>query len=495
MNIITAAQTKDADRHTIETEPIASVDLMERAANAFVTAFIPLYPDSNTSILICCGTGNNGGDGLAIARLLQAHGYDAITVWVVRFANSERDDFTANFARLHNTPIRITEFFPGDKLPDIDQTVIIDALLGSGLNKPLTGDWLRLVKHINGVPGRKVAVDVPTGLRADGIIPDTEYALYAHDVISFQRPKLSFFFPESAKAIERFHVVDIGLDESYIERLPTDFRLITRDDIQRIYRNRLPFSHKGTYGHALLIAGNTRTMGAALLCCGASVYSGAGLTSACIPPAGLAALNTCHPEVMYCPEEDLAEIWGTFDAVGIGPGLGQREKLLTACLGYSAKPMVIDADAITLLAREPSLMEKLPTPCILTPHMKEFDRLFGTHSSWWDRLRTAREQAEARHIVLVLKNRYTFIVMPDGSVYINPTGNPAMASGGMGDVLTGMLTSFLAQGYPPQEAAILACYLHGTAGDQLAANGMAVVPAGKLIRMIPLAIGNRGGFS
>ncbi|SEK18190.1 NAD(P)H-hydrate dehydratase [Parapedobacter koreensis] len=489
MNIITAAQTRDADRHTIETDPIASIDLMERASGTFVTVFMQLYPDRNTSILVCCGTGNNGGDGLAIARLLQAHGYDEIAVWIARFSDRESDDFSANLARLHNTPIPITEFFPGDELPVIHQAVVIDALLGSGLNKPLTGDWLRLVQHINEAASRRVAVDIPTGLPPDGIIPEAQYTVYTHDVISFQRPKLSFFFPESAKAIERFHVVDIGLDESFIERLPSDFSLITAADIQRIYHKRKPFTHKGTYGHALLIAGDSRTMGAALLSCGASLYSGAGLTSACIPPEGLVALNTSHPEVMYCPAADLPEAWDKFDAVGIGPGLGQREKLLAECLTYVAKPLVIDADAINLLARASPLMGRLPGQCILTPHMKEFDRLFGTHRTWWDRLCTAREQAEARHIILVLKNRYTFIVTPDGKVYINPTGNPAMASGGTGDVLTGMLTSFLAQHYTPEEAAILACYLHGAAGDLLANEGMAVVPAGRLLENIPRAIG------
>ncbi|MGK6349953.1 NAD(P)H-hydrate dehydratase [Parapedobacter sp. DT-150] len=488
MNLITSAQIRDADNHTIETEPIASIDLMERASEAFVARFIALYPDPNASILVCCGTGNNGGDGLAIARLLQTHRYDAIAVWVARFGGHESNDFAANLARLYNTPIPITEFFPGDELPDIHQAIVIDALLGSGLSKPLEEDWLRLAQHINEASSTTVAVDIPTGLRADGIMPETEYVIHVHDVVSFQRPKLSFFFPESAKAIDRFHVVDIGLDESYIEHLPSDFRLVGVADIQRIYRKRKPFSHKGTYGHALLIAGNIRTMGAALLSCGASLYSGAGLTSACIPREGLEALNMRYPEVMYCPREELPNAWEKFDAVGIGPGLGDASDILLRVLDYAIKPLVLDADALTFLADHQSSIKKLPQQSILTPHMKEFDRLFGTHSTWWDRLRTAREQANVHHLIIVLKNQYTFIVMPDGQVLINPTGNPAMASGGMGDVLTGMLTSLLAQGYPAQEAAVLACYLHGAAGDQLFAEGMAVVPAGRLIERIPEVI-------
>lgn len=486
--IITAAQLRDTDRHTIEQTPIASLDLMENASAAFVTAFIQLYPDKHTPILVCCGTGNNGGDGLAIARLLQARGYDAVSVWIARFASRESDDFAANFARLHHTPVRITELFPADEFAEIQQHVIIDALLGSGLNKPLDGDWLRLAQHLNGANSRTVAVDIPSGLRADGTMPENEYTIYADDVITFHRPKLSFFFPESARAMARFHVVDIGLDDGFIERLPSNYRLVETADIQHIYRHRAPFSHKGTYGHALVIAGSVNTMGAALLTCGASVYAGAGLTSAAIPPEGLAALNARHPEVMYCSWDDLSEVWDRCNAVAIGPGLGTASHHLSTIATYPAKPFVIDADALSYLGEKPKLLQKLPKESILTPHMKEFDRLFGPHSNWWDRLQTARKQAAALGLVIILKNRYTFIALPDGDVAVNPTGNPAMASGGMGDVLTGILASFLAQGYSPQEAAILGCYLHGLAGDRLLAAGMAVIPATQVIEELPSAI-------
>lgn len=488
-NIITAVQMREADQHVIETEPIASIDLMEQASQAFVSTFMRLYPDKNTRILICCGTGNNGGDGLAIARLLQEHHYDAITVWIARFTAHESDDFATNFARLHHTPVSIAEFLPTDEFPDNSpHAVVIDAVLGSGLKRPLEGDFLRLARHINNAKKNVIAVDVPTGLRADGVIPIADETIFATHVIAFQRPKLSFFFPESAKAMERFHVVDIGLDERFIENMPSDFKLVEALDIRQIYRRRKPFSHKGTYGHALLIAGSESTMGAALLSCGASLYSGAGLTSACIPADGLVALNTRYPEVMYCAWNDLENQWDRFNAVGIGPGIGLAVDLEWV-LNHVAKPMVFDADALTILANRKSLFKKLPKQSILTPHMKEFDRLFGRHDNWWDRVQTAKKQATENQLVIVLKNRYSFIALPDGRVLVNPTGNPAMASGGMGDVLTGMLTSFLAQGYPPEEATVLACYLHGASGDRLAADGMAVVPATTVIKLIPRVIG------
>lgn len=489
--IITAAQTQEADRYTIETTPIASIDLMENASLAFVSVFMQLFPDKNTHVLICCGTGNNGGDGLAIARLLQEHSYDAVAVWVARFGGSESDEFATNISRLYNTPILITEFFPGDELPAIHQSIVIDALLGSGLNKPLQGDWLRMVEHINRAGKPIVAIDIPTGLRADGMLPSSEPTIQAQHTISFQRPKLSFFFPESAKSVGQFHVVDIGLNEAFIEKLPSDFKLIESSDIQQLYRHREPFTHKGSYGHALIIAGDTQTMGAALLACEACLYSGAGLTTVFIPETGLTALNTRLPEVMYCGMDELPKMWKRADAIGIGPGLGQRASWLIDTVTHTDKPMVIDADALNFLSQNKKLLDRLPKHSILTPHVKEFDRLFGAHDSWWDRVQTAKKQAIAHQLIILLKNQYTFIALPDGDLLVNPTGNPAMASGGMGDVLTGMLTAFLAQGYPPYNAAILACYVHGAAGDQLASEaGLAVIPAGQLVQAIPSVLGN-----
>lgn len=483
-SILTVKQMRAADQHTIKTAPITSIDLMERASAAFTTVVQTRYADKHTSILICCGTGNNGGDGLAAARLLQARGYDSLSVWIARFSDRETDDFTENLRRLYQTPVPITEFLPGDAFPPIASSVIIDALLGSGLNKPLEGDWLRIVRHINRHQKKVIAIDTPTGMRADGIIPDTEEMVYADDVVSFQRPKISFFFPESARAMHRFEVADIGLDEPFMEQMSADFKLVELSDVKQVYRQRMPFSHKGTYGHALIVAGSETHMGAALLSCGGSLFSGAGKITACISSSGLTALNTRYPEVMYCSSSDLAAQWASFDAVGIGPGLGTRIADLPAILAYPPKPLVLDADALTLLSEDRELFAKLPPGCILTPHMKEFDRLFGYHASWWERLQTAKEMAARHQLVIILKNRYTFIVLPEERVLINPTGNAAMAIGGMGDVLTGMIVALLAQQYAPAEAAMLACYIHGMAGDQLAGNQAIVLPS-QLMTQIP----------
>ncbi|MFC6103047.1 NAD(P)H-hydrate dehydratase [Olivibacter domesticus] len=494
-NIMTVSQTREADRFTIANEPVSTIDLMERASQAFVQKFISLFSDQRISVLICCGPGNNGGDGLAISRLLYEYGYSNIRVWIADFNGSRTDDFKVNFQRLSEIPIHVNELANTDNFEAIEAAIVIDALLGSGLNKPLEGALLNLVRHINASGKQVISVDIPSGMPADGNIMVETESIFARDVISFQRPKLSFFFPESAKSLRYFHTVDIGLDETYISALKTDFFEITEDDIRSALIKRSPFNHKGTFGHCLIFAGNINTMGAALLSAEASLYTGSGLTSLCIPPSGLSALNTRLPEAMALEREQLPSIRNLekYAALAVGPGLGVGEdekKYLRLLLNSKITSTVIDADALNILAQEGELFEQLKPGTIITPHMKEFDRLFGSSKNWWERTAKARENAVKRQIIIVLKNRYTFIAMPNGKVIINPTGNPGMASGGMGDVLCGMIGSLLAQGYAAEEAAMLACFLHGKAGDLLAEEGMAVIPPTMLIQKIPKVIGD-----
>lgn len=493
-NIMTVSQTREADRFTIINEPIASIDLMERASKAFVKKFISLFSDKNIRILVCCGPGNNGGDGLAIGRLLYEHGYFNLKVWVADFTGRRSEDFKLNFQRLSEFPIKMEELVKASKFEAIEANIVIDALLGSGLNKPLHGDLLAVVRHINASGKRVISVDIPSGMPADGDIAEEVESIFAKDVISFQRPKLSFFFPESAKCLENFHLVDIGLDETHISGLKTDFLEVTEDDIRSTLKKRSSFSHKGTFGHCLILAGNINTMGAALLSAEASLYTGSGLTSLCIPSSGLNALNTRLPEVMALEREQLTRIehLEKYTSLTIGPGLGvgEEETIYIRFLLDSEAAMVIDADALNILAQEKELFQQLKPKTVITPHMKEFDRLFGNSKNWWERVAKARENAVNRQIIIVLKNRYTFIAIPDGTILINPTGNPGMGSGGMGDVLSGMIGSLLAQGYSSEEAAMLACFLHGKAGDLLTEEGMAVIPPTMLIQKIPKVIGD-----
>ncbi|GAB3909713.1 NAD(P)H-hydrate dehydratase [Mucilaginibacter boryungensis] len=490
--LLIADDIRKADAYTIKHESISPIDLMERAAKAFVGWFINHFPDKKQGISVYCGTGNNGGDGLAIARMLQQHKYTNVNVVIARFSKKSSDDFNANLERLKSTDVPYTELLPGDKLPEEKAQIIIDGLLGSGLNKPLKDDYARLVSYLNGLNKTVVAVDVPTGLFTEGEIPADAPVLKASLVITFQQPKLTFLLPESGPHMDCWEVVNIGLDEGFIRSLNSPYQFIEEKDIRHLLKPRLRFSNKGTFGHALIIAGQPETMGAALLSASACAYAGAGLTTACVPQSGLTALNTYQPEVMAIVRDgkkqpDIA--WDKFSAIGIGPGLGKDKLALdifTTALENFKKPIVIDADALNMLAANPKLWKKVPVGSIVTPHMKEFDRLFGEHTSWWARIQTAIVKAAELQIYILLKNSYTIIASPNEKVYFNSTSNAAMASGGMGDVLTGILTSLLAQKYSPEQACIIGAYIHGKAGDELALpNRMTVVLPGKLIQQLP----------
>ena len=483
--LLTSAQIREADAYTIAHEPIASIDLMERASKAFVGWFVNHFPDKKQAISVYCGTGNNGGDGLAIARMLDDHQYKNLNIKVARFSDKATDDFNVNLKRIRQTRIQLSEIGKGETLPEEFGEVIIDALLGSGLNKPLSGDYKRLVDHLNSLKRTVVAVDVPTGLFTDGEIPTDGVVLKAGLVITFQSPKLSFLLPESGPFVKCWEAVNIGIDEKFVQSLNSPYQAVEEKDIRKMLRPRQRFSNKGTYGHALIVAGQPETMGAALLSASACVYTGAGLTTACVPQSGLTALNSYMPEIMAIVRHGvkLPKIeWDKFNTIGIGPGLGKDEyalKLLTDILAHYKNPVVIDADALNLLSEHKILWKKIPADSIVTPHMKEFDRLFGAHENWWQRIQTGIKKAKEHKLYILLKNDYTLIITPQGKVYFNTTSNPAMASGGMGDVLTGIITSLLAQHYPPEEACIIGAYIHGKAGDELALPNLAnvVLPA------------------
>lgn len=477
-NLLTASQMHDVDVYTINHQKISSINLMEKAAKAFVKVFIKEISDKRAKIAVCCGQGNNGGDGLAIARLLSENSYENITIFLINFSNKQSEDYAKNLAKLSNTKVEVVAISELKRLKNLEDNVIIDAILGSGLNKPLKSNFAELAKLINNLNAKVIAVDVPTGFNGENEIPENYNGVKANLVISFQRPKINFFFPESVKALARFKVVNIGLAENFIEEQVSFWKLTTKDDIKKLIKPRANFTHKGTYGHALIVAGNSTTMGAALLAASSCLHSGAGLTTACLPQSGLITLNTLLPEVMALPRNEYLTLdeFDKFNAIAIGSGLGlepENEELLAKIIGLR-KPLLIDADGLTILSKYKHLLLHLAPNTILTPHMKEFDRLFGEHKNWWQRVEKAREVAQELKIIIVLKNQYTFICLSNGEVCINPTGNPAMASGGMGDVLTGIIASFLAQGYTAEQAAILGVYLHGEAGDDLAKNNFVV---------------------
>ncbi len=487
-NLLTSAQLQKADIFTLQQQGISSVELMERAAVGFVAAFKKAFPERKNNIAILCGRGNNGGDGLAIARLLTGDDYKHIKVYLVNFSAKQSEDYTTSLERLTEKMIKSINVSKAEDLKDLKADIVIDAVLGSGLNKPLAGEYATLASLVNSLKKTVVSVDVPTGFNAEGEIPIAYNGVRADLAICFQQPKLNFFFPESVMALDRFEVVDIGLDKDFITDQPSDWKLITKADIKHILKPRANFTHKGTYGHALLVAGNDTTMGAALLSASACLHIGAGLTTVCLPKSGLVALNSTLPEVMALPRHEHLDIaaFEKFTTIAIGPGLGTEDEneILLARLISLKKPLIADADALNILAQRKDLLDDLAAQSILTPHLKEFDRLFGVHQNWWERLITAQREARTRHLVIVLKNQYTFVCLPNGEVHINATGNPAMASGGMGDVLTGIIAGLVAQSYPAETAAILAVYLHGRAGDELAKKSF-TINASRLALQLP----------
>jgi ADP-dependent NAD(P)H-hydrate dehydratase / NAD(P)H-hydrate epimerase len=469
LKILSTQQIKELDAYTIENEPIASIDLMERACRAFVDWFIQ-YIEPQKKVGVICGTGNNGGDGLGIARMLKDWNY-AVQVWIVRGLVPESGDFRKNLDRISGS-IEIKEIKSTIAATDFSGCeILIDAIFGSGLSRPTEGLYANVIAAINNTDTVRIAVDMPSGLSADK--PSTGEIVRAHYTITFQLPKLSFFFPESYAFTGEWVIVDIGLNKRFIKNAETPYSYVRFKDARKILRNRGKFDHKGNFGHALLVAGSYGKIGAAVLASRAALRAGLGLLTVRVPRCGYPILQTAVPEAMA--DADHHENFfshsvstDSYQTIGIGPGLGQDPltvKALIQLLEKFQRPMVIDADAINILATHREFLKHIPPKSILTPHPKEFERLAGETSNGFERLKRQVELASELQSFVLVKGAFTAVATPDGSVFFNSTGNPGMATGGSGDVLTGILTGLLAQNYGSQEAAILGTFLHGLAGD------------------------------
>lgn len=491
MKVLSANEIRSWDQFTIEQEPIASADLMERAAGECTGWILKRYPDA-LSFAVFCGKGNNGGDGLAIARMLIEKKYP-VTVHILEFGHKGTDDFQTNLARLHQLNSVDIRFVQSEEQfhPFLPGQVIIDALFGSGLNRGLEGVTARLVEHISRSGREIVSIDIPSGLFTDHSSRGNAVIQACH-TLSFQCYKPAFLVAENARYIGEVHILDIGLHPDFYDTAASLYELTDDPIIQSIYKPRNRFAHKGSFGHALLAAGSYGKIGAAVLAAKACLRSGAGLLTCFIPNCGYEILQTAVPEAMVMTDFNssfLTKIDADltiYRAIGIGPGIGtasETRRLLQELFAAYRNPMVIDADALNAIALEKELLQLVPAGSILTPHPKEFERLFGETSNDFARIELALQKAKELDGVIVLKGHHTLIATPGGRAFFNSTGNAGMASGGTGDVLTGILTGLLAQGYGPVEAAILGVYLHGLAGDiaasELSAEAMA---AGDIIR-------------
>lgn len=497
MKIFRTEQIKHIDSDTMRYEPIASIDLMERAARTLTDAIIEKFGRKKNFFAIFAGPGNNGGDALAIARMLDASS-EKSEVWLINPQGKLSPDCEQNFLRLknHRTPIHIcNKEFTQPALPD--DSIIIDGIFGSGLNKPAEGLFAEAIQFINNANATRVAIDTPSGLHGERNNNfNTESIVNAHITLTLQFPKLSFFMPENEKFVGEWHILNIGLSSRAIEEQPSNLHYTEKEEIVTLLPKRKKFSHKGNYGHALLVAGSTGMAGAAILAAKATLRSGVGLLSVCTPRCNNTTLQTSVPEAMTLPhhgENHLCKPPATerYTAVAIGPGLGtaeESEKALLQLIARCNAPMVLDADALNIISKHPATLEQLPANSIITPHPGEFARLTEGTKSREEQIAKATKLAQKCNISIILKGAYTAVCSPDGNVYFNSSGNPGMATGGSGDTLTGIALALLARGYDSTTAARIAAYIHGLAGDIAAEKyGETALTAGDIIDALPSA--------
>ncbi len=461
MKILSAKQIQQVDQYTIANEPISSIHLMERAAMAFVDEFFQYFPNLQP-VLILCGKGNNGGDGLVIARLLRYMARE-VQIYIIDIALESSPDFQLNQSQLSDG-IHVQYCKEAQEIkPPASDCLVIDAIFGSGLSRPLEGEFAKIIDRVNKWPNTKIAVDIASGLFADK--SSRGFTKLKVDItISFQLPKLAFFMPENDESVGDWKLVDIGLDAEYIECLAADFNLTEQEDIKAKLPARNKFAHKGNFGHAMLIAGSLGKMGAAILAGKACLRSGVGLLTLHIPRCGHDALQSTLPEAMVQLDSGFEWLSGlaqlsTYSAIGVGPGIGQHPEtvnLIGDLLSKFQGKLVFDADAINIFSENRHFLELLPKNSILTPHLGEFKRLVGDWENDFDKVEKQIAFAKRYKVIVILKGAYTTISDVEGQIYINSTGNSGMAKGGSGDALTGIITAFLAQGLAEIDAAISA---------------------------------------
>lgn len=473
MKIFSREQIYQVDKLTIKRQNISSTDLMERAGIQIFNWMHQRMQGAQVPIHIFCGIGNNGGDGLVLARHLMQDGYN-VHNYIVNYSDKRSKDFLVNYERIKNTtkkwPILLND---GEDFPEINpDNIIVDAIFGIGLNRPVA-DWVKaLFQHFKISKAFTLSIDMPSGLRTDKVPSDENGVVWASYTLSFASPKLVFFLPETAKYSEQWEVLDIVLDRDFLYTTTTEADLIGKPEVLSMYMPRDKFSHKGLNGHSLIIGGSYGKIGAVILSSKAALSAGAGLVTCYIPKCGYTILQTAFPEAMVITDDDEQLISNiNFDikptVIGFGVGVGTDEKTIYAFetfLKSNKIPLVIDADGINILANKPELIKLLPKDTVLTPHPKELERLLGKWKNDFDKLEKAKAFSKNHEVILVLKGAHSITVYHD-KLYVNTSGNPGLATAGTGDVLTGIITGLISQGYNPLIATVFGVYLHGKSAD------------------------------
>ncbi len=472
MKLFNAEQIYTADKLTIARQGISSDELMERAAIQVFNWLHSRLQGAPVKIHLFCGIGNNGGDGMAVARHLTEHGYN-INVYVVNYSKSRSQDFLINLERLKERKIWPEFLDATSENPNIGkEDILIDAIFGIGLNRP-PDDWVgKLMKHLNESKAFILSVDTPSGLFTDKVPVHADRIIKATHVLSFQAPKLVFFLPETGIYVNQWEVLNIGLDHEYLQHTDTVYELVGKHEILPLYMPRERFSHKGTYGHSLIIGGSYGKIGAVILTTKACLHAGSGLVTAYVPQCGYSPIQTAVPESMVITdkgENHLSHI--AFEvhptAIGLGIGMGTDAVTVKAFANFLEKNkvlLVVDADGLNMLSKNKELLHNLPKKSVLTPHPKELERLIGKWRDDFDKLEKVMAFSKQYDCIVVIKGAHTITVY-EGKGYVNNTGNPGMATAGSGDALTGIITGLIAQGYDSLSAAIFGVYLHGRSGD------------------------------
>lgn len=474
MKLFTCKQIAGIDQQTMKLEPISSINLMERASFK-IADWVIQNVNHDRQVYLFAGPGNNGGDALAVARMLAWSNFTC-TVYLADFGRELKGDPAINWQRLEEQNIVILKKIDSeDSIPEIPaETIVIDGLFGSGLNKPLSALAKNIVLKINQSGATIISIDIPSGLFGEDNSGNDRLAIIkANHTLTFQFPKLSFLFPENALFVGEWTVLPIGLHPEAIDQTDSKSHFLTKELISAKIKKREKFSHKGTFGHALLVAGSYGKMGASVLASRACLHSGVGLLTCQVPQLGYEIMQNSVPEAMISidsSETVFSEVpdLSSFSAIGIGPGLDKKletQQALKTLLQTNPNKLVIDADALNILSENQDWYSLLPENTILTPHPKEFERLAGPSSNSYERLQKQLQFSAKYKVIVVCKGAHSCISLPDGRTFFNSTGNPGMATAGSGDVLTGIILGLLAQFYSPEDAVLLGVYLHGLAGD------------------------------
>jgi NAD(P)H-hydrate epimerase len=486
MKIYSPEQLRAWDRYTIDHEPVRPEALMERAAGRSADWILEHCPHP-VRVMVFCGTGNNGGDGLVIARRLWQEAL-VVETWILDSGQPLSPDAEFHYRKLTalGAPVHFVTTrneFPELKLNDL----VVDALWGTGLNRPLEGIGAELVRHLNDSEADIIAIDLPSGL-----LDKTTLAVKARHTLSFQNWKLPFFFPENDPYTGDIHILDIGLHPRYQSQTEARFETTGIAEVKAIFRPRPRSGHKGTFGHAALLAGSWGMLGAAMLAAKGCLRSGVGKLTCLVTNQTYPILQGAVPEAVFRIESGTDFVTetgflGNFAALGIGTGCGVHPEQLDLAerIFHAGIPLILDADALNLMVAYPELQLRIPEGAVLTPHPREFDALTQKHAHTADRIETALQKAMEWKSVIVLKGHHTLVATPQGKGYFNMSGNAGMATAGSGDVLTGLITGLRAQGYEPAHAARLGVYLHGLAGDLAAADeGQEAMIAGDICRYL-----------